>query len=58
MQTLEEDKRELINLKNQLTVLLAFQGDFAFSSIEKQEVIDNILDKMIPILKRIRKNGK
>jgi hypothetical protein len=57
MRTLEEDKRELINLKNQLTVLLAFQGEFAFSSEEKQEVIDNILDKMIPILKRIRKNG-
>jgi hypothetical protein len=57
MRTLEEDKRELINLKNQLTVLLAFQGEFAFSSEDKQEVIDNILDKMIPILKRIRKNG-
>ena len=54
MPTFEEDNREFINLQNRLTVLLAFEGDFAFSSDEKQEIIDNILDKMIVLLKRIR----
>ena len=56
MPTSENDKRDFLDLKNYLTVLLAFEGDFAFSNAEKQEIIDNILDKMIVILKRIRKN--
>jgi hypothetical protein len=58
MSTLEEDNREFINLKNKLTVLLAFEGEFAFSTEDKQEVIDNILDKMILILKRIRNHDQ
>ena len=56
MPTFEKDKRDFLDLKNYLTVLLVFEGDFAFSNGEKQEIIDNILDKMIVILKRIRKN--
>jgi hypothetical protein len=54
MSTFEEDNRKYIILKNRLTVLLAFEGELAFSTAEKQEIIDNILDNMIVLLKRIR----
>lgn len=55
MPTLEEDKRKLRALKNQLTVFSLFGDDFHFSKREKEIATDIILDEMIILLKRIRK---
>ncbi len=55
MTTLEEDKRKLLALKNQLTVFSLFGDEFHFSKKEKEIATDAILDEMIIILERIRK---
>ena len=55
MPTLEEDKRKLLALKNQLTVFSLFGDEFYFSKKEKEIATDAILDEMIIVLKRIRK---
>jgi hypothetical protein len=56
MPTIEEDKRELIMLQNQLTVFNLFEKDLSLQSKEREIATDAILDKMIVLLKRIRKH--
>ncbi len=54
MSTIDEDKRNLLALKNKLVVFSIFDDDLSLPIKEKEIAIDAILDDMIILLKRIR----